>query len=90
MVSTVNYSPSVLDADSNPDQPDWAFSREQREDGRTIFRDQSGEHLVALAVTRDELRRLESALQLLPRSEATLALLHRLAVLHADLDEFAE
>ncbi len=77
------------DAEPDADQPDWAFSWELRQDGRTVFRDQDGQPLVALAVTRDDLRRLVSGLQLLPQSEATFELLDRLAVLHADLDESA-
>ncbi len=80
----------MSDAEPDGDQPDWAFSWQQREDGRTVYRDQDGELLVALAVTRDDLRRLESGLHLLPQSEATLALLDRLAVVHLDLDESAE
>ncbi len=80
----------MSDAEPDADQPDWAISWERREDGRTVYRDQDGELLVALAVTRDDLRRLESGLQLLPESEATRVLLDRLAVLHLDLAESAE
>lgn len=80
----------MSDAEPDADQPAWAVSWERREDGRTVYRDQDGELLVALAVTRDDLRRLESGLQLLPQSEATLALLDRLAVLHLNLDESGE
>lgn len=75
--------------DVPPDPPDWAVTWE-RTDGRTVFRDEQGEPLVALAVTSEELRRLESGLRLLPASEATAALLDRLAVLHMNLDESAD
>jgi hypothetical protein len=74
----------------NADRPDWAFTWEQRADGKTIFRDGGGLPLVALAVTKDELHHLESGLQLLPQSKATLALLDRLAGLREDLDGVAE
>ncbi len=84
------YLRVMSDAEPDADQPDWAISWERREDGRTVYRDQDGELLVALAVTRDDLRRLESGLQLLPESEATRVLLDRLAVLHLDLAESAE
>jgi hypothetical protein len=55
--------------------------------GTGIDRDQPGERLVVLALTRDELRRSGSGVQLLPASAATLALWKRLSMLHADLDE---
>ncbi len=45
------------------DQPEWAIAWEEREDGTVVYKDETGERLVALAVTRDELRRLESGLQ---------------------------
>ena len=76
--------------DAPLDPPDWAVTWERTEDGRTVFRDEQGEPLVALAVTGEELRRLESGLRLLPESEATAALLERLAVLHLNLDELAD
>jgi hypothetical protein len=72
-----------------PDQPAWVISWGQGEDGRAMFRD-GGEPQVALAVTRDELRLLESGLRLLPGNEASAALLDRLAVLHMDLDDLAD
>ena len=73
-----------------PDPPDWVVTWERTEDGRTVFRDEQGEPLVALAVTRDDLARLESGLRALPESDATTALLDRLQTLYADLDESAE
>jgi hypothetical protein len=69
------------------DQPEWATAWEEREDGSVVYTDETGERLVALAVTRDELRRLESGLQHLRQSDATVALSNRLAMLHADLGE---
>ena len=43
----------MSDEDLNADQPEWAFSWEQREVGRTIFPEQE-EDLVGLGVTLDE------------------------------------
>jgi hypothetical protein len=58
----------VADQADDVDQPGWAFAWHERDDGTVIYTDQDGERLVALAVTRDELRLLESGLQLgLPR-----------------------
>jgi hypothetical protein len=59
----------------------------ERDDGTVIYTGEDGERLVALAVTRDELRLLESGLQQLPQSEGKSLLLNRLAMLHADLNE---
>lgn len=67
--------------------PGWAISVERDRDGRTISRDERGEPLVALAVTRAEVTLLESGLRLLPQEDRTAALLYRLALLHTDLDE---
>lgn len=79
------------DEDLNAEKPDWACTWEHRPDGKTIFRDQGGTPLVALAVTRDELRLLKSGLELLTQNEATtLGLLDRLVGLLEDLDEAAE
>ena len=72
------------------DQPDWAFSWEQRRDGRTVLRDEEGEPLVALAVNRADLGRLESGLRGLADSPAVQALRERLTALHADLGESAQ
>lgn len=80
----------MADEDLNADQPDWAFSWEQQADGRTIFRDEGGNSLVALAATTEELQRLQSGLQLLPQNAETLALLDRLDCLQKDLDGGAE
>ena len=63
---------------------------EQGPDGRTVFHDEEGEPLVALAVTRADLWRLESGLEGLADSPAVLSLWERLATLHADLDESAQ
>lgn len=68
------------------DPPDWAVIWERTVDGGTVFRDEQGEPLVALAVTREDLTRLERGLQALPEDEATAALLDRLRTLNADLD----
>lgn len=73
-----------------PNQPAWAVACDREEDGRTVFRDEHGEPLAALAVTRDDLTQLDSGLRSLPESEATAELLDRLAALHADLVESAE
>lgn len=73
-----------------PNQPGWSVSRERSENGTTVFRDEQGEPLAALAVTRGDLTRLENGLRALPESDATTSLLDRLASLHADLDESAE
>lgn len=73
-----------------PNQPAWAVTCEPRDDGRTVFRDEHGEPLAALALTRDDLTQLESGLRSLPESQSTAGLLDRLAALYADLDESAE
>lgn len=73
-----------------PDQPAWAVRVERAEDGRTLFRDEQGDPVVALAVTREELTRLESGLRAVPQDDATAALLDRLGMLHADLEESAQ
>lgn len=70
----------------NFEQPDWAVSWEQEDDGRTVFRDGDGEPLAALAVNRDELRLLERALAAFPSEDGTAALLYRLATVHLNLD----
>jgi len=80
----------VPDEELNAEKPDWAVTWEHRPDGKTIFRDQGGTPLVALAVTRDELRLLKSGLELLTQNEATLGLLDRLEGLLEDLAEAAE
>jgi hypothetical protein len=77
----------VADQADDVDQPDWAFAWHEREDGTVIYTDQDGERLIALAVTRDELRLLKAGLQQLPQSEGKSLLLNRLVTLHADLDE---
>ncbi len=79
----------MSDEDDDADQPAWATSWERHVERRAAFHD-GGDHLVALAVTRVELRALQSGLLLLPQSEVTLVLLDRLAVLHDDLDDVAE
>lgn len=76
--------------DVRPDPPDWAVTWERTEDGRTVFRDEQGEPRVALAVTREDLTRLERGLQGLPEDDPTAALLDRLRTLYADIDESAE
>jgi hypothetical protein len=68
------------------DPPSWASTWEHAADGSTVFRDESGEPLAALAVTRDELRQLEAGLRLVVSSDVTAALLDRLAGLHAKVD----
>ena len=55
MTATCTYSPSVSVEDEAADQPAWAVSIERGEDGPTTFRDERGEPLVALAVTKEEL-----------------------------------
>jgi hypothetical protein len=77
----------VVHQADDADQPEWAFAWQEQEDGSVVYTDQDGERLVALGVNWDELRLLESGLQQLPHSEATVVLLNRLAMLHADLDE---
>ncbi len=77
----------MADQADDVDQPEWAFAWHERDDGTVIYTDQDGERLVALAVTRNELRLLESGLGQLPQSEGKSLLLNRLAMLHADLDE---
>ena len=73
--------------DEAASQAAWAVFVERGEDGRTTLRDQRNELLVALAVNRDELTRLESGIRSLPQDDATASLLDRLRLLHADLDE---
>jgi hypothetical protein len=85
--ASCTYSPGVADQADDVAQPEWAFAWHERDDGTVIYTDQGGERLVALAVTRDELRLLESGLQQLAQSEGRSLLLDRLAMLHADLGE---
>ena len=75
--------------DEAANQLAWALSIERREEGSTTFRDERGEPLVALAVTREELTLLMTGLLGLPQDASTAALLDRLRTLHADLDESA-
>lgn len=89
MAENGTHPSGVSDEGEAPDQPAWAISVEGGEDGTTVFRDERGAPLVALAVARDDLTRLENGLRALPRDDATAALLDRLASLHADLDESA-
>ncbi len=77
----------MADEASDVAQPDWAVGWQERAGGRVIYTDEAGERLVAMAVTRDDLARLESGLQHLPHTEATSGLLSRLAMLRADFDE---
>ena len=76
----------MADQADDVDQPEWAYALHERDDSTVIYTDQDGERLVALAVTRDELRLLESGLQQLSQSEGKSLLLNRFAMLHADLD----
>lgn len=81
------YASRVSGEGEPPDHHAWAISVERGEDGTTVFRDERDEPLVALAVDRDDLTRLESGLRALAQDDATAALLDRLATLRADLDE---
>lgn len=76
----------MAEPEHESEQPSWVFSWEQREDGHTVFRDEQGETLLALAVTRQELGQLQAGLQGLPQDDAVLALADRLRGLEADFD----
>ena len=83
------YSSSVSIEGEGASQPAWAVSIERGEDASTTFRDERGDPLVALAVTREEVTRLIRGLAGLPQDAATAALLDRLRTLHADFHESA-
>ncbi len=60
------------------ERPSWAFSGEIDDKGQTVFRDDAGERLFAIAFTQAELSLLRYALEQQPQSSPVRELLSRL------------